>query len=135
MPLIQDWEVPWDRAGELIDFCLSEVDLAGKPWAAVPIKTPVRPTIYPIQPNELYFNLGCYCQVQRPEGKQRFHYTRVMDEKCFELGGIKMLYASTFLDRDEFDRHFNGAAYARLKSRYDPEGAAPTLYEKVAMRG
>jgi FAD/FMN-containing dehydrogenase len=132
-PLIQDWEVPWDRAAELIETCLGKVDLDGRPWAAVPIKTPRQPTLYPIKPNELYFNLGCYCQVRRPVGEPPYHYTRLMDDRCFELDGIKMLYSSTFLDKSEFDRHFNGAQYAALKAKYDPEASAPTLYEKVAM--
>ena len=30
-----------------------------------------------------------------------FYYTRLLDRKCFELGGIKMLYSTTFLDRKE----------------------------------
>lgn len=132
-PLIQDWEVPWKRGAELIEFCLSEVDLGGRPWAAVPIKTPGSPTLYPIEANELYFNLGCYCQVKRPEGRGDYYYTRVMDRKCFDLGGIKMLYSSTFLDKPEFDRRFNGDAYAALKDKYDPEHNARSLYEKVAM--
>jgi FAD/FMN-containing dehydrogenase len=132
-PLIQDWEVPWDRAAELIGTCLREVNLGGKPWAALPIRTPAAPTLYPLRPNELYFNLGCYCQVGRPEGKPRYHYTRVMDDKCFELDGIKMLYSSTFLGKEDFDRHFNGAAYRVLKAKYDPDGKAPTLFDKVAM--
>ena len=59
-PLIQDWEIPWEEAAELIGFCLKEVALDGLPWAAVPIKTPGQPTLCPIRPNELYFNLGCY---------------------------------------------------------------------------
>jgi FAD/FMN-containing dehydrogenase len=132
-PLIQDWEVPWDSAEELIRTCLDEVDLGGLPWAALPIKTPRQPTLYPIEPNEYYFNLGCYCQVKRPAGKRPYHYTRLMDDKCFELGGIKMLYSSTFLDRNEFDRRFNGEAYAALKAKYDPDGNAPTLFDKVSM--
>jgi FAD/FMN-containing dehydrogenase len=131
-PLIQDWEVPYERAAELIRFCLREVSLGGLPWAAVPIRTPRQPTLYPIAPNTLYFNLGCYCQVRKPPGKGDYYYTKVMDEKCFELGGIKMLYSSTFLDEAQFDRHFNGAAYRELKRKYDPDGRAPTLYEKVA---
>ena len=134
-PLIQDWEVPWEHAAELIRTCLEQVDLEGRPWAALPIVTPRRPTIYPIEPDRLYFNLGCYCQVRKPDGKPPYHYTRLMDDKCFELGGIKMLYSSTFLDKDEFDRRFNGEAYAALKQKYDPDGAAPTLYEKVAIYG
>ena len=55
-----------------------------------------------------------------------------MDDKCFELGGIKMLYSSSFLSKSAFDEHFNGAAYETLKVKYDPAGHAQTLYEKVA---
>ena len=131
-PLIQDWEVPWRHGEELIDFCIENVDLDGLPWAVVPIRTPRQPTLYPIGAGELYFNLGCYCQVRRPEGKQPYHYTRIMDRKCFDLDGIKMLYSSTFLDEAEFDARFNGAAYRPLKQKYDPDGKAPTLYGKVA---
>ncbi len=131
-PLIQDWEVPWEHGEELIRFAIDNVDLAGRPWAAVPIKAPRRPTLYPIQPNELYFNLGCYCQVRRPEGMAPFHYTKILDRKCFDLGGIKMLYSSSFLSESEFDALYNGAAYRTLKAKYDPGGNAQTLYKKVA---
>jgi FAD/FMN-containing dehydrogenase len=131
-PLIQDWEVPWEHGEELMRFAIDNVDLAGRPWAAVPIKAPRRPTLYPIQPNELYFNLGCYCQVQRPEGMAPYHYTKILDKKCFELGGIKMLYSSSFLSETEFDALYNGAAYRTLKAKYDPGGNAQTLYKKVA---
>jgi FAD/FMN-containing dehydrogenase len=132
-PLIQDWEVPWENAEELIRFSVAEVKLDGKPWAAVPIKTPRQPTIYPITPNELYFNLGCYCQVRRPAGKEPYYYTKIMDRKCFDLGGIKMLYSSSFLDQTEFDSLYNGAGYRALKAKYDPAGNAQTLYKKVAL--
>jgi len=132
-PLIQDWEVPWRHGEELIRFCLDEVNLAGRPWAAVPIKTPRQPTLYPIKPQELYFNLGCYCQVRRPAGKEPYHYTKIMDRKCFELGGIKMLYSSSFLNEAEFDARYNGPAYRLLKNKYDSAGNAQTLYNKVAL--
>ena len=112
-PLIQDWEVPWEHAEELIRFSVAEVKLDGKPWAAVPIKTPRQPTIYPIRPNELYFNLGCYCQVRRPEGKEPYYYTKIMDRKCFDLGGIKMLYSSSFLTRPSSIRSTTARAIER----------------------
>jgi FAD/FMN-containing dehydrogenase len=132
-PLIQDWEVPWQHGEELIRFAIENVDLAGRPWAAVPIKAPRQPTLYPIRPNELYFNLGCYCQVQRPAGMAPYHYTKILDRKCFELEGIKMLYSSSFLSEAEFDALYNGAAYRTLKAKYDPGGNAQTLYKKVAL--
>ena len=132
-PLIQDWEVPWSHAEQLMEFCLEHVDLGGLPWAAVPIITPRRPTLYPIEPATLYFNLGSYCQVKKARDREPFHYTKIMDEKCFELDGIKMLYSSTFLTESEFDAKFNGATYRALKNKYDPAGKAPTLYSKVAI--
>lgn len=132
-PLIQDWEVPWRHAGELVRFCLENVELGGRPWAALPIRPASRPTLYPVEPGELLFNLGCYCQVRKPAGMGPYHYTRIMDRKCFELGGIKMLYSSTFIDEPAFDARFNGDAYRALKRKYDPEGRAPTLFEKVAV--
>jgi FAD/FMN-containing dehydrogenase len=132
-PLIQDWEVPWGHGEELIRFAIGNVDLGARPWAAVPIKAPRQPTLYPIKPNELYFNLGCYCQVQRPDGMEPYHYTKILDRKCFDLGGIKMLYSSSFLGEAEFDALYNGAAYRKLKAKYDAAGNAQTLYKKVAL--
>lgn len=132
-PLIQDWQVPWDAAGDLTDFCLRNVDLGHRPWAAIPIRPQSRPTLYPVNPDTLYFNLGSYCQIPRQPGHPPYHETRIIDEQCFALGGIKMLYSSTFLSRDSFDLHYNGKAYLSLKQRYDPHGRAKSLYEKVAI--
>lgn len=132
-PLIQDWEVPWEHAEELLEFALREVRLDGRPWAAVPIRTPRQPTLYPIRPNTLYFNLGCYLQVRKPEGKPPYYYTKILDEKTFALGGIKMLYSSSFMTEEEFDARYNGEAYRELKAKYDPQGRAKTLYQKVVL--
>ena len=132
-PLIQDWEVPWERAAELTRFALEHVELDGRPWIVTPIRTPATPTLYPVRADTLYYNLGCYCQVKKPRGKGDYYYTRILDRKCFELGGVKMLYSSTFLSQAEFDRVYNGSAYARLKEKYDPERRLPSLFEKCAM--
>ena len=132
-PLIQDWEVPWQHAAELTRFALDNVELGGRPWIVTPIRTPATPTLYPVRADTLYYNLGCYCQVKKPRGKGDYYYTRILDRKCFELGGVKMLYSSTFLSQAEFDRVYNGAAYARLKEKYDPGRRLPSLFEKCAM--
>lgn len=132
-PLIQDWEVPWERAAELTRYALREVDLGGRPWIVTAIRTPASPTLYPVKPGTLYYNLGCYCQVRKPAGKGDYHYTRIMDRKCFDLGGIKMLYSSTFLSRAEFDRRYNGAEYESLKSLYDPQRRLRGLFEKCVI--
>jgi len=133
-PLIQDWEVPWEKAAELMRFAMSEADLSGKPWIATPVRATRAATLYPVAPGKLYFNLGCYCQVRKRPDRGDYYYTKVIDRKCFDLGGLKMLYSSTFLEADEFDRIYNGAAYAALKAKYDPDGKLKTLYEKCVMR-
>jgi FAD/FMN-containing dehydrogenase len=133
-PLIQDWEVPWDQAAGFIRFAVREVDLGGRPWIVTAISTPRSPTLYPVTANALYCNLGCYCHVPRVAGHEDFWHTKVMDSECFARGGIKMLYSSTFLPRPEFERIYHGRAYAEIKARYDPQGRAPSLYDKVSYR-
>jgi hypothetical protein len=44
-----------------------------------------------------------------------------------------MLYSSSFLSESEFDALYNGAAYKKLKAKYDAGGNAQTLYKKVAL--
>lgn len=132
-PLIQDWEVPWAKAVELTEAALHEVDLLDKPWAAVPIRPHRSPTLFPLRSGDLYFNLGSYCWTASPIGDGRpFHYTRLMDRYCFDLGGLKLLYSSTFIDEPSFDVLYNGTAYRRLKDKYDPGTVLPMLYAKVA---
>jgi FAD/FMN-containing dehydrogenase len=51
-----------------------------------------------------------------------------------ELGGIKSLYSDSFFAREDFDRCYGGEAYAKLKARYDPQGAFPRLFDKCVLR-
>jgi FAD/FMN-containing dehydrogenase len=129
--LIQDWEVPYENAKELIEFALNHVDLNGLPWVALPIRPLSSPTSYPLISNKLYFNLGCYCYTKKPKANEDYYYTKIMDSKCFELNGLKMLYSSTFLSKQEFDKIYNGRAYETIKQKYDPEHFAASLFEKA----
>ena len=56
--LIQDWEVTWNKAEELTNFALENVNLGKNPWLAVPIKVLSSNPIYPLKINKLYYNLG-----------------------------------------------------------------------------
>jgi FAD/FMN-containing dehydrogenase len=129
--LIQDWEVPWRHAGALLDFVFEAVDLAGKPLMVTPVRVPAPATLYPMTPNELYMNLGSYNYIKRSAGRARYESTKMIDEFCFRHDGIKMLYSTTFLSEDDFDRRYGGEAYVQLKRKYDPQGLLPTLFEKV----
>jgi hypothetical protein len=129
--LIQDWEVSWDKSGKLLDYALNNLDLNGKPLMCAPIKTSFPASIYPMPNNKLYFNLGSYNLVRRQPDEPDYHYTKLMDGFCFGLGGIKMLYSSTFLTKPEFEKLYNGRVYKKLKDKYDPGHLQPTLFDKA----
>lgn len=130
--LIQDWEVPWQKGVELLEFALTNIDLFGKPWAVVPIKPRSCATLYPLVPNTLYFNLGCYSSSKRSINKLPYYNTKIMDDLCFSLGGLKMLYSSTLLSEEVFYLIYNGECYKKLKQKYDPYHLKDDLYKKVA---
>ncbi len=130
-PLIQDWEVPWEKAESLVEFALNLADLEDRPWLALPIRPASTPTNYPVDTKELYFNLGCYCYAKKVQEKEPYYLTREMDKKCWALSGIKMLYSSSFLSEAEFDGLYNSKAYHKLKAKYDPNKRQPTLYQKA----
>lgn len=128
---IQDWEVPWEHAQELVDFGLKHVDMEWRPWLITVINTPGLATNYPMQPNKLYLNLGAYSFAKKQPGKPAYYNTKLMDDFCFSHGGIKMLYSSTFLTEKEFNKIYGGSSYSRLKRKYDPKKLFPTVFEKT----
>ncbi|CAH9018569.1 FAD-binding oxidoreductase [Candidatus Nitrosacidococcus sp. I8] len=129
--LIQDWEVPWDKAATLVKFALNYVDLNDKPWVALPIISPKSSTLYPVRARRTYFNLGSYCLTEKPKEDVDYYYTKIMDNECFRLSGRKMLYSSTFIDKRRFNHLYNGTAYQALKEKYDPNSLTLTLFEKA----
>ena len=48
--------------------------------------------------------------------------------------GFQMLYADSYLSRDEFRAMFDHSHYDSMKRRYDPTGAFPEIYEKVCKK-
>lgn len=129
--LIQDWEVPWDQAAALLTYAFNTIELDGQPWLFGPIRSPGTATLYPVTKGNLYLNLGCYGSARKKPGDEPFLNTKLMDAFCIEHGGIKMLYSSSFMDKQTFDRLYGGRSYVRIKQKYDPNGLAPTLYEKA----
>jgi hypothetical protein len=132
--LIQDWEVPWRHAEALLNTVLTTADLNGKPIAVVLVNVPKSATCYPLKAKQLYFNIGSYSFVKKNPSQQPYAATKRIDAFCFNHDGIKMLYSTSFVNEPEFNRIYNGKAYATLKKKYDPKGFVPTLYEK-AVRG
>lgn len=131
--LIQDWVVSWKDAKDFFEYALDNFDLNGKPWMPTPIRTHFDATMYPLVAGELYFNLGSYTFVKKIPNQVPFYSTKILDEICFSKGGIKMLYSTSFMKREAFDRVFNGTQYQELKQRYDPNRHLLDLYKKTVL--
>lgn len=63
------------------------------------------------------------------------HYDRLVEAKVVELAGKKSLYSTSYFDPGTFRELYGGAAYDKLKQRYDPAHRFPGRYEKCVGGG
>jgi len=133
--VIQDVDIPLDRAGEFLDFLLRQIGIVPV-WVC-----PIRPAqvgrvfpLYPMRPGVRHVNFGFWDVVRSREPHERGHFNRLLERQVVELGGIKSLYSDSTFTRSEFDAAYGGEAYAALKRRYDPQGRLLGLYEKCVLR-
>ena len=133
--VIQDVDVPLDRAGEFLDFFRREIAIT--PVWICPFRAydpAVSWSLYPTRSGTLYVNFGFWDVVRSPEPHPPGHFNRLVERKVAELGGIKSLYSDSYYPREDFRSIYNGAGYDALKRRYDPRGAFKDLYEKCVLR-
>jgi FAD/FMN-containing dehydrogenase len=133
--MIQDVDIPVDRAPEFLDFFLREIGIL--PVWVCPFRTrdPAAAwTLFPTRPDTLYVNFGFWDVVRARDAHPPGHFNRLVESKVAELGGIKSLYSESYFPRDEFWATYGGDAYRALKARYDPDGRLPDLYEKCVLR-
>jgi len=132
--IIQDVDIPLERAGEFLEFYAREIGLWPQ-WICPigPAPHAGRFTLYPMAPG-WYVNFGFWDVKRTRKGFEPGHFNRLVERKVAELGGIKSLYSDSFFPREEFERQYGGEAYAALKRKYDPQGAFPELYEKCVLR-
>ena len=131
--VIQDVDIPIERAGAFLDFLRREIGI-------LPIwLCPIRPqgrhfTLYPMDVDRLYVNFGFWDVVRRREAFPPGHHNRLIEAEVMALGGIKSLYSDSYYDADTFWRIYNGEAYRALKAKYDPQGRQKDLYQKTVLR-
>ncbi|MGD9952933.1 MAG: FAD-binding oxidoreductase [Burkholderiales bacterium] len=132
--IIQDVDIPLERAGEFLEFYARDIGLWPQ-WICPigPAPHAGRFTLYPMAPG-WYVNFGFWDVKRTRKGFEPGHFNRLVERKVVALGGIKSLYSDSFFPREEFERHYGGEAYAALKRKYDPQGAFPGLYEKCVLR-
>jgi hypothetical protein len=133
--VIQDVDVKVQHAPEFLDFFQREIGL--KPVWICPFKAynpKYRYPLFPTDPSALYVNFGFWDSRFSPEAHPPGHFNRLIENKLAKLGGIKSLYSDSFYPEEEFYALFGGETYAKLKTKYDPNGRFADLYRKCVLR-
>ena len=133
--VIQDVDIPIDRAAEFLEFLLREIGIV--PVWLCPLRAPAaaaRFTLYPVTPGQLYVNFGFWDTVHSRVAHEQGHFNRLVEREVMRLGGIKSLYSDSYFTRQEFDAAYGMRRYAELKERYDPNHRLLGLYEKCVLR-
>ena len=54
-----------------------------------------------------------------------------MEKYTRDVKGYQLLYADTFMTREEFREMFDHTLYDRVRKKYNAEGAFPEIYDKI----
>lgn len=79
---------------------------------------------------DLVFNIGIWGEVHK-DFSGFVTFNRDFEQKTFELGGRKMLYAQSYYPQDEFWKIYDFAWYSKLREKYFANLAFPDIYDKT----
>jgi FAD/FMN-containing dehydrogenase len=134
--VVQDVAVPIERAPDFFDFLIREIPIS--PFWVCPLRPRdpgARWDLYVLDPETTYVNFGFWSTVPVADSEPDGVHNRRIEHVVREIGGRKSLYSTSYYDRDEFWRLYNGPAYAALKEAYDAEHRLLDLYQKCVERG
>jgi FAD/FMN-containing dehydrogenase len=134
--VVQDVEVPVERAGEFFAFLVDEIGIW--PLWLCPLRQRdggARWDLYELEPDTTYVNFGFWSTVPLTDGRRDGDHNRRVERVVDDLGGRKSLYSTSYYERDEFWRIYNGPAYGALKHAYDGDHRLLDLYQKCVERG
>ncbi len=129
--VIQDVDIPLDRAAEFLAFLHAEIGI--RPIWICPIRAGsagARFALYPLRPDTVYVNFGFWDTVTSRTAHPPDHFNRKVEHQVAACGGLKSLYSDSYFTEDEFWSAYGRADYAALKARYDPQRRLGDLYAK-----
>lgn len=130
--VVQDVEVPIERACEFLEWFLDTVPIAPIWLCPLRLRGDDGWPLYPIRPNHTYVNIGFWSSV--PAGAIEGATNRLIEAKVGSLDGHKSLYSDSYYTREEFDDLYGGNAYLTVKKAYDPDSRLLDLYAKAVQR-
>jgi FAD/FMN-containing dehydrogenase len=130
--VVQDVEIPVARVAEFLEVFHRDLGIAPVWLCPLRLRASRAWPLYPLQPDQLYVNVGFWSSVPLGPGQPDGFHNRLVEDAVAALGGHKSLYSTVFYPAEEFWRRYNGAAYRAVKGTYDPGGRLPDLYDKCA---
>jgi FAD/FMN-containing dehydrogenase len=131
--VVQDVEVPIEATSKFLDFFHRDVGIEPVWLCPLRLRSQTPWPLYPLEPDQLYVNVGFWSGVALKPGQADGSYNRLIEQTVSDLGGHKSLYSTVHYPEDEFWDRYNGDAYHALKRSYDPAGRLPDLYHKVCV--
>jgi len=134
--VIQDVDIPLDRAGEFLAFLAAEIGIWPVWMCPIRARAADAPSfpLYPMQHGVTYVNFGFWDVVRDQRARPAGFHNRRIEQKVTALGGVKSLYSESYYPESEFWALHDRAAYAALKRAYDPANALGDLYAKCVVR-
>jgi FAD/FMN-containing dehydrogenase len=133
--VIQDVHIPLAALPDFLEFFQEKIGLS--PIGICPFRVLDPDAVYDLyrlDPTQLHVNVGFWGTVTSTAELSEGHLNRLIQEEVAKLGGKKMLYSTSYYDRQEFWSIYNKVAYDRLKAKYDPNSRLKDLYEKCVER-
>jgi len=81
--------------------------------------------------DELYVDFGIYGTPKNPK-YEPIETTRRLEAYVRKQHGFQMLYADTYMTREEFRAMFDHSLYDQMRAKYQAEEAFPEIYDKVS---
>lgn len=128
--IIQDLLVPVNQMENCLSKFTESVNVF--PLWLCPFKLFAQPGMLQPRNNttQLYVDIGVY-GIPKVNNFHPEKSTRYLENLVSESTGFQMLYADTYMTREEFRRMFNHTLYDRMRSELKCEEAFPEVYDKV----
>ncbi|XP_057662659.1 delta(24)-sterol reductase-like [Diorhabda carinulata] len=130
--VIQDMLVPADKLEESLRFFKDKLQLY--PIWLCPFILPTNPGMLNSRSDrdeKLYVDIGIYGSPK----VETFHSretTREIEKHVITVNGFQMLYADTYMTREEFRTMFDHSLYDDLRKKLRCEDAFPEVYDKIS---
>ena len=130
--VVQDVEIPLDRAAEFIEFLDARTGIEPVWLCPLRQRDPMRTwDLYVMAPDVVYLNIGFWSSAPLPAGESDGFHNRGIEERVGQLGGRKSLYSTAYYPPGEFWATYGGRRYDVVKNTYDPNRRLLDLYEKT----